>query len=295
VRVLIAGCGFVGTELGRQLAAAGHEPWGLKRDPSSLPAGIRPVRADLLDPTLESRLPEVDAVVYAAAADASTPEGYRAAYVDGVRNLQRALLARSGGVRRFLFTSSTAVWGGTDGGWVDEDTPTAPDGFRGSVVLEGEAIVRESPFPGVVLRLGGIYGPGRRRLIERVRSGEARCAEDPASDPWSNRVHRDDAAGILSHLLTLEAPAPVYIGVDDEPARLCEVYRYVAELLGAPPPGTGSARGEGRPGSKRCSNRRLRALGYRFRFPTYREGYRAMIEDGGGGADRGVDTDWEGE
>ena len=299
-RVLIAGCGYVGTELGLQLAATTPEIWGLRRDPSGLPAPIRPIAADLLDPTLHASLPLVDAVVYAASADRSDPGPYRAAYVEGVRNLMAALAGQGAPVRRFIFVSSTAVYGDASGNWVNEETPTVPDSFRGELVLEGERAALDGPFPATILRLGGIYGPGRRRLIDQVRSGRVTCP-DPASgieDSWSNRIHRDDAAGILAHLLGLgDAPLrdiplldalqdgaadhSIYLGVDHEPARLCAVYTHVARLLGVAAPGTSPTVARQR-SNKRCSSLRIREAGYRFRFPTFREGYGAMLAEDGG-------------
>jgi nucleoside-diphosphate-sugar epimerase len=275
MRVLIAGCGYVGTELGLRLAAAeGFEVWGLRRRVGALPPGIRPIPADLLDAGLAGRLPVVDRVVYAAAADASTPERYRDAYVRGTENLLAALQVVESPADRFIFVSSTAVYGDAEGEWVDESTAPSPESFRGAEVLEGERTAIGGSVPAVVLRLGGIYGPGRTRLIDRVRSGEARCS--PGPPVWSNRIHRDDAAGALLHLLTLPATEPVYLGVDDEPSPICDVYRYVASLVGAPAPAVDPREVSERP-NKRCSNRRLRASGFEFAFPTYREGYRAIV------------------
>jgi nucleoside-diphosphate-sugar epimerase len=286
VRVLIAGCGYVGTELGLRLARAGqparpgspehagHEIWGLRRNASGLPRPIRPLSADLRDPELASHLPRVDRVVYTVAADTGSEDAYRAAYVDGVDNLIAALREAGAPVDRFVFASSTAVYGGRGGEWVDEATPPAPVDFRGSAVLEGERRTHAGPFPAVVLRLGGIYGPGRGRLIERVRGGEARCS--PGEPNWSNRIHRDDAAGALAHLVELDHPAPIYVGVDDEPSPVCDVYRFVAALLGVRSPPDG-ADDRAPASNKRCSNARLKRDGYRFEFPTYREGYRALI------------------
>jgi nucleoside-diphosphate-sugar epimerase len=293
IRVLIAGCGYVGTKLGTLLAATGAEVWGLRRNPAGLPPSIRPIAADLLDPRLAGRLPEVDRVVYATAADSSDQEGYRAAYLDGVHNLLGALEAQARGMKRFLFLSSTAVYGEAKGGWVDEGTPPSPEGFRGEILLDGENAVFTAlsgdVTSGVVLRLGGIYGPTRTRLIERVRSGQARCQEGVVE--WSNRIHRDDAAGAAQHLLLHPDPAPLYIGVDDEPSPICDVYRYVARRMGVPDPGsprhagaiqdsTQASTPEAPPteSGKRCSNRRLRDSGYTFWVPTYREGYAAMLE-----------------
>lgn len=275
--VLIAGCGDVGTALGLDLAMAGHRVWGLRRDPSALPPPIGPIAADLSRPETLGALPAgIGQVVYAAAADGFSDAAYRAAYVEGVENLQRALAGRQ--VRRFVFVSSTAVYGQGDGEWVDESSPTEPSGFSGRRVLQGEERVRSGPFPGVVVRFGGIYGPGRTRLIESVRRGEP-CVEAPAR--FTNRIHRDDCAGVLRHVLELGAPAPVYLAVDGAPAPDCEVRDWLAHLLGVPPPARASdAAGSPQRGNKRCRNERLIASGYRFRYPTYREGYAALLAAG---------------
>ena len=272
-RVLIAGCGYVGTELGIRLAGAGHDVWGLRRDPRALPPPIRPLAADLRAPLDETVLPRVDRVVYAVAADAPTPASYRHAYVGGVRNLLAALGRQTGAPARLFFLSSTAVYGDAEGSWVDERTVPAPENFRGATVLEGEALVRGADHPGTCVRLGGIYGPGRTRLIERARRGELRCP--PGGPLWSNRIQRDDVAGVLAHLLFRASPAPVYLAVDDEPAPLCDVYRYLAALTGGPEPAVGASVRRTRT-NKRCSNALLAASGYSFRYPTYREGYGAL-------------------
>lgn len=272
-RILIAGCGYVGTELGLRLAKAGHEVWGLRRDPRTLPPAIRPLAADLLAPLYDIGLPRVDRVVYAASADASTAECYRDVYVIGVRNLLAALETPSRPPARVFYLSSTAVYGDTAGGWVDERTEPAPEDFRGAAVLRGEALVHGAGKPGVCVRLGGIYGPGRTRLIDRARSGELRCP--PGGPVWSNRIHRDDAAGSLEHLLFLDDPGPAYLAVDNEPAPLCEVYRYVAALVGGAEPGVDPSVKRTR-SNKRCSNERLADSGYAFSYPTYREGYRVL-------------------
>ncbi len=281
-RVLIAGCGYVGTALGRELAARGDQVFGLRRRPEDLPREIHGVAADLCEPGSLDALPHgLQAVVYAASATGFSDEAYRAAYVDGVRNLLDALVRRNQAPRRIVFTSSTAVYGQQEGEWVDEDSVPAPVGFSGRRLLEGEKLLSGGPFPAVVLRLGGIYGPGRTRLVESVRSGSAVCREGL----YTNRIHRDDAAGAVAHLLALERPAPLYVGVDQEPAEECALLGWIAERIGAPPPrreaaGAVATRAGGRPhGSKRCRSERLRRSGYRFRHPSYREGYGALLHE----------------
>jgi nucleoside-diphosphate-sugar epimerase len=265
-----------------RLAAAGQEVWGLRRDPAGLPAPIRPLAADLGEPATLECLAGLapDAVVYVASADAFDEAAYRRVYVEGVRNLLAALAVRP--PARLLYVSSTGVYGQTAGEWVDERSPAEPGGFSGRCLLEGENLALGRGRPSVVVRFGGIYGPGRTRLVEAVRRGEA-CGDSPPR--YTNRIHRDDCAAVLEHLLGLPSPEALYLGVDCLPAPECEVMDWLADALGVPRPprGGGSAPGPQR-GNRRCRNDRLLASGYRFRYPTYREGYRAVLGAQGPGA-----------
>ncbi len=280
MRVLIAGCGDLGTALGLELAAAGDEVIGLRRHPEGLPAAISPFAADLADPRTLEPLPEVDAVVYAAAADSSTDEAYRRAYVDGLRHLLAARALQEHPPQRILFVSSTAVYAQNDGEWIDEGSPAEAADFRGLRLREGEDLLRAATPAAtatIVLRLSGIYGPGRTRLIDLVRSG--RATYPPGPPRYANRIHRDDAAEALAHLLRLPAPAPLYLGTDDAPADLAEVLTFLAVELGAPLPQLAEAPSPGgvERASKRCSNARLKTTAYSFRYPTYREGYGDLL------------------
>lgn len=274
-RALIVGCGYVGSALGRMLAEDGWRVWGARRSDASLPADVEPVTADVSRPETLKRLPpDPHLVVYSVSADERTEDAYRSAYVEGLENLLEALSSGSGAPFRLLYLSSTAVYDHDDGRWVDEDTPVAPSGFRGRVLLDGEAVARDAS--GTVVRLGGIYGPGRTRLLERVRRGEAEC---PPERIYTNRIHRDDAAGILAHLAAVDDPRERYLGVDREPTSLCRVMRWMAEQLGAPePPRAEPGQGGRRRSNKRCSSERIVASGYRFRYPGFREGYGALID-----------------
>ena len=274
MRILIAGCGYVGTALARMLVQDGHDVFGLRRDPGGLPDGVIPVAADLATGTGMAEVPgALDACVTAISPDGRAEDAYEAAYVRAVTNLRSQLQVESPDLQRWVFTSSTAVYGDESGGWVDEDTSTSPSSFAGRTVLGGERLVLDSgaPHPTVV-RLGGIYGPGRTRLLDRVGRGEATCPPEPT---YTNRIHRDDAAGAIRHLLALDDPATVYLGVDTDPAERCEVLTWLAEQLGAPPPGPGPGSTRG---NKRASSARLQASGYRFRYPSFREGYRAILD-----------------
>lgn len=276
--ILLAGCGDLGTEAGLRFAAAGHRVVGWRRAPEKLPAAIEGAAADLSTAELPPVPADTAAVVVAVAADSPTEAAYRAAYVDGLSHVLDALERDGVTPRRILFVSSTAVYGDAGGDWVDESTTPAPGGFSGRILREAEALLttrlRGTLTAPVVLRLGGIYGPGRTRLIDQVRGGTAVIPDDPR---YTNRIHRDDAAAAIVHLCTMaEEPAPVYVGVDDDPAELGDVLRFLASELGLDAPPSGSA-GDARGGNKRCSNALLRGTGYSFEYPTFREGYRDIL------------------
>lgn len=286
-RILIAGCGDVGTALGRKLSAASHEVWGLKRRPTNPPAGIQPLAADLTDPATLTVLPAaLDYVVYSAAAAGFGEDDYQAAYVAGVRHLLDALRRAGQQPKRLLFTSSTSVYAQNQGEWVDEDSPAIAEGFSGRCIRQGEQLLWDSGWPAVAIRFGGIYGPGRTRLIDSIRDGTATRSDGPPL--YTNRIHRDDCARVLEHLLFLPEPAPLYLAVDDDPAPLNEVLSWLAVQLGVPEPALVSTP-PSKPGartrdvasrmraSKRCRNVRLRASGFLFHYPSYRDGYAALL------------------
>jgi nucleoside-diphosphate-sugar epimerase len=277
--ILIAGCGYVGTALGLRLVEAGHIVWGIRRSAEGLPPGIRHLAADLTAPhTLQELPPALDVVFYTAAPNGSDEAAYRAIYVDGLRYVLEALVRQHQSPRRVLLTSSTAVYAQSAGEWVDETSPTEPQHFTGRRVLEGERVLLDGPFPATVLRLGGIYGPGRTSLIERVRQGLAACRE--GLPLYTNRIHRDDCAGALHHLMTLPQPDSHYIGVDHESADYCDVLRWLAAQLGGPSPrveASSAMDSRRHRTNKRCRHDKLIASGYVFHYPTFREGYAALL------------------
>ncbi len=274
MNVLIAGAGYVGLALARGLAAAGHEVTALRRTPGEPIAGVRWLAADLMSLHTLAELPleGVEALVYLVAADARDDAAYRRAYVEGVTNLLARLCATND-LTRVLYASSTSVYAQDDGSWLDEASPAEPESFTGTRVLEGESAARGAGCESVAVRFGGIYGPGRASLIERVRSGVATL---PPAPHYTNRIHRDDAAAALAHLLALPRVRPCYVAVDHEPADQADVLRWLAAQLGAPAPG-GAHDPAAPPTGKRCLSDLLRTSGFAFQYPTYREGYRTLL------------------
>lgn len=274
-RILLAGCGDLGLRVAARLLAAGHAVWALRRKPpADAPAGLHWVGADLTAPHTLSSLPGgITRVVYLPAPDLRDRAAYRALFVDGLRNLLGALDAAA--LRRVLMVSSSAVYGEHDDDWVSEDTPARPLGFNGVILREAEQWLAAQPVSSVVLRLAGLYGPGRMQLIERLRAGAVRVPRE--APHWANRIHVDDAAAAVVHLLGLAQPQALYLGVDDTPMPLDELYDFLAQLVDAPPPREGPA--PAGVGSKRLSNARLRASGWSPQWPDARDGYAALLTD----------------
>ncbi|QKK03853.1 MAG: SDR family oxidoreductase [Pseudomonadota bacterium] len=270
-RVLIAGCGDIGTRLAACLDTAQWQITGLRRRADRLLAPIRPYAADLLDPATLDDLPvHWDAVVYQATPDRRDRNGYRQAYVDGMQNLMRRV-----DTRRLIFVSSTAVYGQDAGEWVDERSLTVPAAFNGEVLrLAERAVFDAGVAEPVVVRFSGIYGPGRDALVRQIRAGRARCRAQPPQ--WTNRIHADDCAGVLAHLLELPDPEPIYCASDCRPAARCEVLQWLAERIGVAGPEQDSDARHGQ--GKRVANQRLLATGYRFRYPDFQRGYGALLE-----------------
>lgn len=271
--VLIVGCGDVGGRLARQLADAGHHVHGLRRAPFSLP-GVYAVTGDVTDPATLTLPVGLDYVFVLLAPGDSGEEAYRRVYYDGTRHVLAALAGER--LRRIFWVSSSSVYGQDDGGWVDEASPANPSGATARVLRESEDAVRACEWPATIVRFSGLYGSGRLRLVNWVKSGKPVQAS-PAQ--WTNRIHVDDAARLLAFLMTQDAAgvslADTYIGTDSEPASQHDVLDWIADRLGM-----ARVPHEERPGAgsnKRLSNARVLALGFRLRYPDFRKGYADVL------------------
>ncbi len=274
-KVVFIGCGDIATRAALKLQNSGTAVLGVRRQISNLPADLPATAADVLNPSSLEFLRNSDAntLVYSLAADSFNEESYLNAYVTGLNNTIQA--CDFGQIKRLIFISSTAVYHQNDGSQVDELSPTAPQRFNGKVMLEAEKLALATGV-GTALRLSGIYGPGRLRLVDRVRNGH--CS-DERSATWSNRIHVEDCAGVIAHLVNQDTLPEVVLGSDSLPATSVDVESFIAEQLGvekqyAEP---NSKRPKRIAGSKRCDNRMLLGTGYQFTHPDYRSGYKSLI------------------
>ena len=278
--VLIAGCGDVGSRLAAQLPANNWQVYGLRRSIERLPAGVTGVAGDLFSDQCPGQWPEgnIDYLVYSDAATDHDEAGYQAAYIEGLKHTLGWLKQKGQQPKRLLFVSSSGVYSQTEGEWVDETSPAEATSYSGRIMREAEQIALNSGIAASVVRLTGIYGPGREWMLGQVRKGY-RVAVDPPL--YGNRIHADDAGGLLAFLLQADLQGKTledcYIGVDNAPVPLAEVVGWLRERLGITEwAAEASVR---RAGSKRCSNARAKALGWEPRYPSYREGYSAMLAD----------------
>ncbi|TRW50251.1 NAD-dependent epimerase/dehydratase family protein [Aliidiomarina halalkaliphila] len=278
-RVLLVGYGDIACRLTPLLLDRGFAVTGMRRHPE---------RANL--PELHTHSPEFslvqgdacaiddwhrilqnryDAIIFTLTPSAYTELGYQQGYVVPVRTMLAAMKDFSAAMLpTVLYVSSTAVYGERDGEWVDEQTPTRPTGFSGEQLLMAENVLRDCGLPHVIVRASGIYGPGRERMAQSIEEGTYTIT--PA---WTNRIHADDLARALDHLLMLklsdEPMEDVYLATDDEPLQAEDYVKRVAKRLGVDASQLPRSNEIGPRGSKRLSNARLIATGFEFLHPTY--------------------------
>jgi nucleoside-diphosphate-sugar epimerase len=288
MHVLIAGCGWLGSALGRALVARGDRVTGVRRTPSAgtvlRALGIEPLFLDLADVRSVAAVPDdAKAIVACQAAKADSGNAYHAAYVEATRNL--LLAARRLRVRSFVYTSSTGVFGQTDGSDVDETTPPAPSGPAAQVLVEAEQTVLDAARSGVracVVRLSGLYGPGRTGAFERVRTLVLGRGE--GDDTWMNWCHLDDAVATVMAALDRGRPGAIYHATDAHPARRREVVEWIASRLDteegrSPAVGTPLARPRGGAHRRILGERTRRELGLSLSRPSFRDGFAPLFPE----------------
>ncbi len=273
-RVLIAGCGYIGSATADLFHAAGWavEGWTASAESAERLAGapyrIRAV--DLSDPEAVAQSGGgFDAIVQSASSRGGTADDYRRVYLESARNLRnafpRALL---------LFTSSTSVYAQKSGDWVTEESQAEPERETAKILREAEELTLRTG--GIVARLAGIYGPGRSALLRKFLSGEATLGPD--SDRFLNQTHRDDAAAALFLLINQHASG-IYNVSDHNPLSQRAAYAWLAQHLQRPSPpasNTPSRRKRG-DSNKRVSSAKLQALGWRPRYPDFAAGMRESV------------------
>lgn len=275
VKVLIVGCGDLGGSVASRLLEAGFEVTGVRRSNAEI-AGVKILQADVTNydslAGLVTVQPEI--LIYCVAANGQTDEQYKAHYVDGLCNVL-ATQAQNLALKHVFFVSSTRVYGQVSDTLLDEITVPQPADFGGERLLEAEALLNKLPYGHTALRLSGIYGPGRLRMIKLAKSPE----NWPIENGWTNRIHRDDAAAFIAFLvqgaLAGQTIKPCYIVTDSKPVSQYEVLGWIADQLQVERPHANKPV----QGGKRLSNQALQQTGFQLRYPDFKAGYQALLND----------------
>ncbi len=274
-RLLIFGCGFLGLRVAHQWQERGGTVIAVTRSEekaAQLAAqGIEPILADLMRPETLTALPSASRVLYCVGYDRSSPWSKESLYIDGLTHVLEAMQGR---VDRFVYVSSTSVYGQDDGSWIDETSATEPTTDGGRICLAAEQRLRERVVQATILRISGLYGPDR--LLARV--DQLRAGEPIGGNPeaWLNLIQGDDSARACVAALTAPSPGPLYLVSDDRPLTRREYFTALAQRVGAPPPvfsGSPTSRHTPDGLNKRCRNERvISELGLKWQYPEITQG-----------------------
>lgn len=279
-KVLIVGAGDVGGRIATELAELGHDVWALRRTPQvgqSFAGGgtLRWLVGDVTKAETLNLPLGLEVVIYALAPSESGMAAYEQVYVGGARAMQQALKGQS--LNRQFWLSSTGVYGEDAGEWIDETTPALPKRDTAKLLLQAEDVVRQSSWPSTIVRLGGLYGPGRVRLLRWVRDARPIQVAPPS---WTNRLHVADAASLVVHLVQQSLAGcsvePLLLGVDDAPTPQHEVLAWLAQQLELPTSPEKAVEPNASQG-KRVRNLALQRSGYALRYPSFRDGYLTLL------------------
>lgn len=273
--ILIAGCGDLGNAVA-DLLKPQHHLIGLRRNADALTQGITALSGDVT--TLESltSLNKVspNIVVYCASASEQSDENYHAVYVQGLKNVLQSISQTQ--LQHVFFVSSTRVYNGNTQEWIDESVEAIANDFGGYRLLEAEQVLNTLGCGHTVLRLSGIYGPGRTRMIKLAQTP----ALWPQTNSWSNRIHRDDAASFIAFLIEKlaiqETVAPLYIVTDGVPTPQYEVLMWIAKQLNID---ISNIETPAPLGGKKLSNTAMTKIKYKLKFPQYICGYLALLTE----------------
>ena len=275
-KILLVGCGYVGTRVAQLLRERriGLQAWVRTEESRARLSGldIPALVGDIGSRKEWEKLTKSpDLLLYGPSSSRGGTAEYRNVFLTGLSHACQRFPGTP-----LLFLSSTSVYGQMTGEIVDEESRAEPDSETSRILREAEEAVLAAD--GFVLRIAGIYGPGRTRLLDRFLSGEATVS---TIDRWINQIHRDDVAAAILHFLALDRRREIVNLVDDEPVRESRFYGWLASTLGkSQPPQSGESRAASskrRPTHKRISNAKARALGWKPLYPSFREGLLPLL------------------
>lgn len=281
--ILIAGCGDLGSGIASNLVEQGHQVHAIRRSQNQFPDGVQGIVGDICE-LPEASFPKVDIVYLIMTPQGRTAAAYDAAYLATSQRLYEVYqkLATQDGPHVF-FVSSTSVYGAEQDGAIglQESTPAMPSSETAKVLRQAEKVWLEGQLEHTVVRFSGIYGPGRNRTLDKIAQGQGFSAPNQ----WTNRIHRDDCVESLVFMAQAYFAGTrlerLYIGTDNAPVSQWELVNWIAAQMGVKQTLTSElSLADMIPNKgKQLSSQALQNLGYQFIYPSYVQGYQALLKD----------------
>ncbi len=281
---LFIGFGDIASRCAKVLIAQGDEVVGIARTPRREEEGLSFVFGDAKNTEVLAVIAsqKFESAVITLSPNAYAESDYRECYYDTSKALLSLWEESAHPPNKILFISSTSVYPQEHGETVDESSFAEPSSPTASVLRETESLFLECDLHASVIRFSGIYGPGRDYLLRQVQKGNGGTSQ------FTNRIHVEDCCGVICFLVDQKVLHDMYLASDDCPVTSKDIREWLADALGVDRNALTTPETAGRGGSKRCSNQKLKAMGYRFKYPDYRDGYIQMIN---GGVDSALSCD----
>jgi nucleoside-diphosphate-sugar epimerase len=279
LKILIVGCGQLGFSIVKNADPDIFKLYGFSRSLKKSPPSIEMHQVDILKneaiDEIKSVNPEI--IIYAVSADTQSVESYQDHYVAGLKKTYAAILELDH-FKHLFFVSSTRVYGQKTTKILSELDIAEPSDYGGEALIEAEAVARQLKDKATILRLSGIYGPNRTRMIQLAHSNPGNW---PATNNWSNRIHEEDAARfivfLMKRIMLKEPIEPLYLVTDGIPTKQYDVLTWIRKRLQLT---TDTIEIPILESGKQLQSVLLNQNGFILKYPDFTYGYEAIIDKG---------------
>ena len=277
LKVLIVGCGQLGFSIVKNADSDVFKLYGFSRSLRKSPASIEMHQVDILKTEAIDviKLINPEIIIYAVSADTQSIESYQDHYVVGLKNTYEAILELDH-FKHLFFVSSTRVYGQKTTKILSELDIAEPSDYGGEALMEAETVARQLKDKATILRLSGIYGPNRKRMIQLAQSNPGNW---PATNNWSNRIHEEDAARfivfLMKRIMMNESIEPLYLVTDGVPTKQYDVLTWIRNRLQLT---TDTIELPILESGKQLQSVLLNQTGFVLKYPDFTYGYEAIID-----------------
>ena len=277
LKVLIIGCGQLGFSIVNNADPDVFKLYGFSRSLRKSPASIEMHQVDILKTEAIDviKLINPEIIIYAVSADTQSIESYQDHYVVGLKKTYEAILELDH-FKHLFFVSSTRVYGQRTTKILSELDIAEPSDYGGEALMEAETVARQLKDKATILRLSGIYGPNRKRMIQLAQSNPGNW---PATNNWSNRIHEEDAARfivfLMKRIMMNESIEPLYLVTDGVPTKQYDVLTWIRNRLQLT---TDTIELPILESGKQLQSVLLNQTGFVLKYPDFTYGYEAIID-----------------